>query len=964
MENGHQSFDFKEEDELTEYAAGNFVTKYHNPNHDNYGVLKYDLLECGTDVQKQGIGGVLCVNVDAVDSDPSCDNGNTYTSMDTDREDFVNRATLVNSTSCEENPSFRKDNCGTEIFSCEMVSGDSFHREPLPGKSHFNCGYSDSPSNGEPVAVNSDVEGSMDEGSPLSPFSDTMEENACCITSAALNGHVSDHCLDDMEMDDTNMTVVICPDYVVYRDDLCSVCHITFSCTGIKIKNSTASENQGRYSWGIDDIVDIECQWFQKVASVVVKLHLLSKNSIQDDDDSKGTSGIEELKFAVIEQNWSEKQEKITSLNDKYRAVWNIVFDGLAETNGNDVFERRQYFPNESCYSFDEPFEDVIYPKGDSDAVSISKRDVDLLQPETFINDTIIDFYIKYLKNQIQAEEKHRFHFFNSFFFRKLADLDKDPSSISDGKAAFLRVHKWTRKVDVFGKDYIFIPVNFNLHWSLLIICHLGEVATFRDEDMDNSEKVPCILHMDSIKGTHAGLKNLVQSYLWEEWKVRHKDTSEDISSKFLNMRFVQLELPQQENSFDCGLFLLHYLELFLAEAPVNFSPFKLTKFSNFLNVDWFPPSEASLKRTLIQKLIFELLENRSREVTSDVCHNEHQSSRFPKNSENETGGDYVSERCCSSIAQHGNLSNSQTSRGIEITLLGAASARNLQCVNDSGMVLREFFEPGATAGALLTQFQSFGQPSSYYPLNGAISAKEQDDVETGEDFGYLPSGENSFQQIAELTAQASTIPYPSRGFGTEVSWNQEIPMQGEQDVDSSPETSLCASDDSEDVGIIEHNPLPEDASQSLVERTDQRRSISLNIGYLTGGLASVSGAMLQTSTIEGSPEPDKTLDSILNIGPSSGEKFRLPQCLRTLIQLKTGCIKSLKWMKIESLQVMKWKLLMMKFLQYHMESNLQKGHGSLLLRRKESSPEACRKISICDTCRWLLSFSPPFTLT
>lgn len=69
--------------------------------------------------------------------------------------------------------------------------------------------------------------------------------------------------------------------------------------------------------------------------------------------------------------------------------------------------------------------------------------------------------FCRYLKNQIQAEEKHRFHFFNSFFFRKLADLDKDPSSISDGKAAFLRVRKWTRKVDIFGKDYIFIPVNF-----------------------------------------------------------------------------------------------------------------------------------------------------------------------------------------------------------------------------------------------------------------------------------------------------------------------------------------------------------------------------------------------------------------------------------------------------------------------------------------------------------------------
>ena len=47
------------------------------------------------------------------------------------------------------------------------------------------------------------------------------------------------------------------------------------------------------------------------------------------------------------------------------------------------------------CISLGESFEEVIYPKGDPDAVSISKRDIELLQPETFINDTIIDFYIK-----------------------------------------------------------------------------------------------------------------------------------------------------------------------------------------------------------------------------------------------------------------------------------------------------------------------------------------------------------------------------------------------------------------------------------------------------------------------------------------------------------------------------------------------------------------------------------------
>lgn len=45
-------------------------------------------------------------------------------------------------------------------------------------------------------------------------------------------------------------------------------------------------------------------------------------------------------------------------------------------------------------YSSGDKFEEIIFPEGDPDAVSISKRDVDLLKPKTFVNDTIIDFYI------------------------------------------------------------------------------------------------------------------------------------------------------------------------------------------------------------------------------------------------------------------------------------------------------------------------------------------------------------------------------------------------------------------------------------------------------------------------------------------------------------------------------------------------------------------------------------------
>uniref|UniRef100_M1A943 Uncharacterized protein n=1 Tax=Solanum tuberosum TaxID=4113 RepID=M1A943_SOLTU len=60
---------------------------------------------------------------------------------------------------------------------------------------------------------------------------------------------------------------------------------------------------------------------------------------------------------------------------------------------------------------------------------------------------------------------------------------------------------------------------------------------------MEKSSRVPCILHMDSIRGSHKGLKNLIQSYLLEEWKERHKEVGEDVAKKFSSLPFVRLEV-------------------------------------------------------------------------------------------------------------------------------------------------------------------------------------------------------------------------------------------------------------------------------------------------------------------------------------------------------------------------------------------------------------------------------------
>lgn len=69
-------------------------------------------------------------------------------------------------------------------------------------------------------------------------------------------------------------------------------------------------------------------------------------------------------------------------------------------------------------------------------------------------------FAYRYLKDRIDPEKARTIHFFNSFFFRKLADIERSQFDASEGRASFLRVRKWTRKVNLFEKDYIFIPVN------------------------------------------------------------------------------------------------------------------------------------------------------------------------------------------------------------------------------------------------------------------------------------------------------------------------------------------------------------------------------------------------------------------------------------------------------------------------------------------------------------------------
>ncbi|KAK1417593.1 hypothetical protein QVD17_26723 [Tagetes erecta] len=526
----------------------------------------------------------------------------------------------------------------------------------------------------EPVSIISDDE---DIGN-----SSTMSSNDLADTEGISGEPVLEHGSTSHVKESS---VVVFPECVTYGRSCYSKARLTFFCSSVKLDISEEGATGClTFEWKTLNLISIESRWLDPLIKAEVRLLIKSEHGQK--------SGILEVKCTFTDSSWSNKQDLIKSLDKQYKDKWDVDLDSR------------------------ELFEDTVYLEGDCDSIAISKRDFQLLQPEKFINDTVVDFYIEYLKKFKPADA--RVHFFNSFFFRKLADFDEKQSRSVDSKEAFQRVHKWTKKVDIFQKDYIFIPVNFRLHWSLVIICHPGEVVNFTDDELELSVKVPCILHMDSIKGSHRGLDPCIKSYLWEEWKARNDYASEDISRKFMDLRFLQLEVPQQENSYDCGLFMLHYMELFVKQASNSFNPL-----DTFINTDWFYPMEASLKRTRIQRLIFELTKSDPQQFLSPKSSFE---LKDEDDDEEESDVQIVNETCDSKKTCNEGISDTCVNKSTDVTALMVKPLR-------SEHMDKNCLDSDTNGGSLVADYEqtNYGQMVLYDPSTNAMSPiKENDETE------------------------------------------------------------------------------------------------------------------------------------------------------------------------------------------------------------------------------------------
>ncbi|XP_042602216.1 sentrin-specific protease 6-like isoform X2 [Cyprinus carpio] len=122
----------------------------------------------------------------------------------------------------------------------------------------------------------------------------------------------------------------------------------------------------------------------------------------------------------------------------------------------------------------------LVYPPPPAKGgISVTNEDLHCLNDGEFLNDVIIDFYLKYLfLEKLKKEDAIRSHVFSSFFYKRLNQRERrnavDTSNLPIQKRKHNRVKTWTRHVDLFQKDFIFVPINESAHWYLAIICFPG----------------------------------------------------------------------------------------------------------------------------------------------------------------------------------------------------------------------------------------------------------------------------------------------------------------------------------------------------------------------------------------------------------------------------------------------------------------------------------------------------------
>ncbi|KAK4794147.1 hypothetical protein SAY86_012141 [Trapa natans] len=172
--------------------------------------------------------------------------------------------------------------------------------------------------------------------------------------------------------------------------------------------------------------------------------------------------------------------------------------------------------------------------------IKISGEILQCLRPTAWLNDEVINLYLELLKEREKREPEKflKCHFFSTFFYHKLTGKDG-----YDYKS----VRRWTTQrmlgYGLIECDKIFVPIHQKVHWCLAVI----------------NKKEEKFQYLDSLGGRISFVLKVLAKYFVDEVKDKN---GIDLDVRSWDIEYVE-DLPEQENSYDCGMFMIKYADFY-----------------------------------------------------------------------------------------------------------------------------------------------------------------------------------------------------------------------------------------------------------------------------------------------------------------------------------------------------------------------------------------------------------------
>ena len=207
----------------------------------------------------------------------------------------------------------------------------------------------------------------------------------------------------------------------------------------------------------------------------------------------------------------------------------------------------------------------IEYPKRNH----IYLDDLKSLENGVWLKNTIVNYYTAHLHSFVlPPADREKVFIFPTFFYFHLARNE--------------RVELFPEKTDMFKKLLLVIPICERDHWFLVIVVNNGE---------------PLLIVLDSLGRDQSASVSIIRKYLAQEWFSQNQE----VNSFFTDMKMIIPEKPQQDDSFNCGIYLLHYLEKILASLPMFLSEKTIHEATGG---QWFSKNEIKEKRSIIAGMI------------------------------------------------------------------------------------------------------------------------------------------------------------------------------------------------------------------------------------------------------------------------------------------------------------------------------------------------------------------------